>query len=40
MSWEDWVLIFLAIYAVGDIFASLYAACLAEKVLEDEIEKE
>ena len=40
MSCEEWVLIFLAVYAVGDIIASIYAAWFAEKVLEDEIEKE
>ena len=32
-TWEDWVLIFLAVYAVGDIIASFYAAWFAEKVL-------
>ena len=40
MHWTEYVLIFLAIYAAGDIIASIYAAWFAEKVLEDEIEKE
>lgn len=40
MTWEEWVLIFLAVYAAGDIIASIYAAWFAEKVLEDEIEKD
>lgn len=44
-TWEDWVLIFLAIYAVGDVIASIYTAYFAEKVvadsiIEEEIQKE
>jgi len=37
MTWEDWVLIFLAIYAVGDVIASLYSAYFAEKIVTDSI---
>lgn len=45
MTWEEWVLIGLIIYAVCDIGASLWAACFAEKVVaqaivEEEIERE
>ena len=37
MTWEDWVLVFLAIYAVGDIIAALYTAYFAEKIVTDTI---
>lgn len=40
MSWEEWVLIFLAVYAVGDICASVYTAYFAKKVVVKEIEAE
>lgn len=40
MTWEDWVLIFLAIYAVGDVLASLYTAYFAEDLVAEAIAEE
>ena len=37
MTWEDWILIGLAVYAVYDVFASLWAACFAEKIIVESI---
>ena len=38
MHWTEWVLVFLAFYAAGDIIASIITAVFAEKAVKEVIQ--